>query len=257
LATGVYLYCIGRSDDLTEENVSSFEVQPVDGSGASFRVVQGDGLAALVSDTEIKEFDIQRDYLMAHHHVLEQAMMLGDILPVSYGTVAGTDEDIISGLLQPQREHLLANLDHIHKRVELSLRVMWDKERLFQEIVDESEEVRALRDSIAGVPEDQSFSERLQLGELTREAIEYKREYERGQILQVLEPICVDIAVKESSSDLLILNASFLVERERESEFDDAVQEIAAPREGRMVFRYIGPLPPANFVSVMVESEEY
>jgi hypothetical protein len=255
LATGVYLYCIGRSDDLTEKTVSSIEVQTVDGSGAPFRIVQGDGLAALVSDTEVREFDIQREYLMAHHHVLEAAMLLGDILPVSYGTVAGTDDDIISRLLQPQREHLLANLDHIHGRVELSLRVMWDQEQLFQEIVEEWGDVRVLRDSIAGVPEDQSFSERIQLGELTRDAIEYKREYERGQILQVLEPLSVDIAVKESASDLLILNASFLVERERESEFDDAVQEIAAPREGRMIFRYLGPLPPANFVSVMVEEE--
>jgi hypothetical protein len=252
LPTGVYLYCIARSSDLTDDRLASLEVPTVDGAGAPFRVVRSGELAALVSDTEIAQFEIEREYLMAHHHVLEGAMGLADILPVSYGTVAEADDDIVSGLLEPQRNQLLANLEHIHGRVELALRVMWDQERLFGEVVEEFEEIRALRDMIAGVPEDQSLSERMQLGELTSSAIQYKLEYERDQILQVLEPLCVDIELKQSGSDLLVLNGSFLVDREREEAFDAAVQEIAEPRQGRMVFRYLGPLPPANFVSVHV-----
>jgi hypothetical protein len=250
--SGVYLYCIGSADDITDETVAKLSVPTVDGSEAGFRTVRYEALAAMVSDTQTMEFDIERAPLMAHHHALEAAMSLGAILPISYGTVAEADEEIISGLLEPQQDQLLENLDYVRGRVELALRVMWDQDVLFEEIVEESEEIRLLRDSIAGVSEEQSFQERIRIGELTSAAIEYKREYERDQILQALEPLTVDIEVKPSNSELLILNGSFLVEREHEAAFDEAVQQIAGPRQGRMSFRYLGPLPPANFVSVVV-----
>jgi hypothetical protein len=256
VANGVYLYCIGSVQDFTPERVSELPVPVIDGSDAPFRVLQGGELAALVSDTDIWQFEIERNYLMAHHHVLEAAMAIGDILPVSYGTVAEADDDIVSGLLIPQQEQMLANLEFVRGRVELALRVMWDQDRLFEEIVEEWDEIRQIRDAIAGVPEEQSFNERMQLGQLTSQAIEQMREYERDRILQALEPLSVDIQVKPSNSELLVLNGSFLVEREREAEFDEAVQKIAAPHEGRLMFRYLGPLPPANFVSVYVDTEE-
>jgi hypothetical protein len=251
--SGVYLYCIGSADDLTDEKVATLSVPTVDGTESGFRTVHSESLAAMVSDTQTMEFDIERVPLMAHHHALEAAMSLGSILPVSYGTVAESDDSIVSELLEPQQEQLLENLEYVRGRVELALRVMWDQDVLFQEVVDESEEIRSLRDSITGVSEEQSFYERIRIGELTSAAIEYKREYERDQILQVLEPLAVDIEVKPSNSELLILNGSFLVEREREAAFDEAVQQIAGPREGRMSFRYLGPLPPANFVSVFID----
>jgi hypothetical protein len=253
---GVYLYCIGSPQTITDQRVAELSVPVVDGCDSRFRVLQGGELAALVSDTDIWEFEIQRDFLMAHHHVLESAMKLGDILPVAYGTVAETDDDIVSGLLLAQQEQLLENLEFVRGRVELALRVMWDQDRLFDEIVDEWDEIRQIRDAIAGVPEEQSFNERMRLGQLTSQAIEEKREYERSQILQALESLSVDILVKPDNSELMVLNGSFLVDRENEPAFDDAVQQIAAPREGRMLFRYIGPLPPANFVTVSVEPSE-
>lgn len=256
MPNGVYLYCIGSAETITDERAAELSVSVVDGSDAKFRTLQGGELAALVSDTNIWQFEIEREYLMAHHHVLEAAMSLGDILPVSYGTVAETDDDIVSGLLVPQQEQLLANLEFVRGRVELALRVMWDQDRLFEEIVAESPEIREIRDAIAGLPDEQGFNERIRLGQLTSQAIQDKREFERNQILQVLEPLSVEVQVKPDNSDLLVLNGSFLVEREHEEAFDEAVQQIAAPREDRMIFRYLGPLPPANFVAVNVEPEE-
>lgn len=256
VANGIYLYCIGSSADLTEERVSALESRPADGSDAALRAVRDGELAALVSDTAVREFEIVRDQLMAHHHVLEEAMTLGDILPVSFGTVADTEQDVVQALLKGTTKQLQANLERIRGRVELALRVMWNRERLFEEIVAESEEVRGLRDVVSGVSEEESFYERIRLGELTSEAIESKREYEREQILRYLEPLSVDVQVKPSKGDMLILNGSFLVDRERESDFDEAVQEMAAPRQGRMTFRYLGPLPPASFVSVFIPGKE-
>lgn len=254
MPTGVYLYCIGHSDQLSSERVDQIDARPADGSDAPLRTVEYDDLAALVSDTKVQHFEIQRDGLMAHHHVLEAAMKLGDILPVSYGTVAATERDVLDGLLRNAADELRANLEHVHDRVELSLRVMWNQDRLFQEIVEEDREIRVLRDAVAGVPENQSYYDRIRLGELTSHAIVAKSEAEREQMLDRLAPIAADLRVNESTNDMLLLNASFLVDRERESAFDAEVQEIARPRQDRMIFRYLGPLPPASFVSVGVDA---
>lgn len=252
---GVYLYCIGRADDLTSEQVSALDATPVDGDSARLRTVQHGDLAAIVSDTTVERFELERDRLMAHHQVLEHAMTLGDILPVSYGMVASNDRDITERLLRDTADQLHANLEHVRGRVELSLRVMWNQDQLFQEIVDEVPEIRELRDRIAGVPEEQSYYERIRLGEMTSSILEQKNEIERQKMLDALEPLAADIRIGADSSESLLLNGSFLVDREREAEFDEAVQQIAEPRQDRMVFRYLGPLPPANFVSVMVETE--
>lgn len=253
---GVYLYCIGRAEQLTGERVSNLDARPPDGSPTAFRTIRHGDLAALVSDTEVQQFEIQRDALMAHHHVLQEAMKLGDILPVSFGTVAATEGDIVQSLLQDSANQLHANLEHVRGRVELSVRVMWQQDRLFQEIATLFDEIRVLRDAIAGTTEEQTYYERIRLGELTRNAIIQMSEFERDQILEVLSPISADIQITPGTSDMLLLNGSFLVDREREPEFDNAVQEVATPRQERMIFRYLGPLPPASFVSVAVNAEQ-
>jgi hypothetical protein len=252
----VYLYCIGHATQLTDKRVQSLQATPADGIDTPFRVIKHGDLAALVSDTDVLHYDIQRDSLMAHHHVLEEAMKLGDILPISYGTVATSDEDIVHTLLKGSADELHENLEHIHGRVELSLRVMWQQEQLFQEIVRDSAEIGQLRDAIAGVPEDRTYHERIRLGELTSHAIVQKSEAERDEMLSVLIPLSADVRMNPHTSDTLIIDASFLVDRDREPEFDEAVQSIAEPRQERMTFRYLGPLPATSFVSVVIQASE-
>jgi hypothetical protein len=55
--------------------------------------------------------------------------------------------------------------------------------------------------------------------------------------------------------DKMILNAAFLVERDKASEFDQKVQEIAQRYEGKLRFHYTGPWPPYNFVNVRLKLE--
>jgi len=52
----------------------------------------------------------------------------------------------------------------------------------------------------------------------------------------------------------MILNAAFLVSRDREADFDARVKEIAA-RSPNLTFRYTGPWPPYNFVNIRLKLE--
>jgi hypothetical protein len=252
-AAGVYLYCIGYADQIADR-IGELKVKPVEGS-SGFRVIRSGDLVAVVGDTEIARYEIERDNLLAHQRVLEAAMKIADILPVSYGTVAEHDSDIIDVLLEGASDQLLDHLEHVRGRVELALRVMWDQERLFEEVAEEFEDIRTLRDALADIPEDKAYFERIRLGELTSNAIALKTENEAEQILTKLIPLSVDEVINANTSDIMVLNVSFLVDRDREAEFDEAVQEVAKPRQERMRFRYVGPLPPASFVSIVVEAE--
>jgi hypothetical protein len=68
-----------------------------------------------------------------------------------------------------------------------------------------------------------------------------------------------DAAIASRSNKVIgekmIMNAAFLVSRDKEKEFDHKVQEIAKRHEGQLTFRYSGPFPPYNFVTIRLQLE--
>jgi len=55
----------------------------------------------------------------------------------------------------------------------------------------------------------------------------------------------------------MIVNAAFLVERHKEAEFDQRVQELDATYGDKMKFKYVGTLPPFNFINLTINVGEY
>ena len=55
--------------------------------------------------------------------------------------------------------------------------------------------------------------------------------------------------------DKMILNAAFLIERQKESDFDAAVNSVAERFGDRLNFKYTGPWPPYNFVNIRLKLE--
>src|SRR5207248_2167656 len=57
------------------------------------------------------------------------------------------------------------------------------------------------------------------------------------------------------NGDKMIMNAAFLVARERSTLFDEKVREIGMQYEGKLTFKYTGPWPPYNFVTIRLQLE--
>ena len=51
----------------------------------------------------------------------------------------------------------------------------------------------------------------------------------------------------------MVLSSAFLVEKEKQKEFDDRIEELIKEYENRIKFIYIGPIPPFNFVELHLE----
>jgi len=230
-------------------------VPGIGGRGDPVRTIVLGDLAAVVSDVPGRHIALRRENLLDHQRVLEEVLGRSDVLPFSFGTVAASDEEIRELLLRDDHDALREQLEYVRGCVELEVKVCWARERLFAEIAEESDEVRALRDAIRLSPDDTDTVDRITLGQLTEAEIERKSASEAEALLDSLEPMAVEGLVIPNLSDTMLLNGAFLVERARETEFDDAVRAAAEAHEGRLIFNYVGPLPPYSFINLALDRD--
>ena len=52
----------------------------------------------------------------------------------------------------------------------------------------------------------------------------------------------------------MIMNSAFLVDKKMEPEFDRKVGEITVKYDDKIKFRYVGTVPPFNFVNVAINT---
>jgi hypothetical protein len=249
-----YVYGIAPAN-LFRDGRPALRVPGIGGRGAPVRAIPLGDLVAVVSDVSEFRVDLTRENLLNHQRVLEEVLSRSDVLPFSFGTVAASDDEVREVLLRDAYEALLEELDAVRGCVELEVKVLWDEEQLFAEIVRENDEVRTLRDAIALLPEDAATREKVELGELTEAEIALKSEWEAGMLLDVLEQHAVDSLMGPRLKETWVLNAAFLVDRAREEDFDRVVAELAEAQAGRMIFNYVGPLPPYSFINLAFSPE--
>ncbi|MFQ5814401.1 MAG: GvpL/GvpF family gas vesicle protein [Anaerolineae bacterium] len=257
-----YLYCI-----IKYARKRSFNgVQAIGGRGDKVHTVVFRDLAAVVSDSPDMRYDSTRANMMAHQTVIERVMKGGfTVLPIRFGTVTRTGtttpvEDIQHKLLESRYKEFQDLHKDMDGKVELSLKALWrDEKAIFDEIVAGNPAIRRGRDSLmpqmARPPETTHF-DRMHLGELVKVAMDRKREREAKKLLSLFRPIADDIKENKIIMDRMVLNAAFLVEKEREEECDEAVRKLDQELGERMVFKYTGPAPPFNFCEIVVTWEE-
>jgi hypothetical protein len=95
----------------------------------------------------------------------------------------------------------------------------------------------------------------MQLGRLVEAALESSAHRYVMDIHESLKPVAVASRSNKPIGDRMIMNAAYLVERARESEFDEAVKALSRKYEDVLSFKYTGPWPPYNFVNIKLRLE--
>lgn len=248
---GKYMYCIIRSAEPRQ-----FATRGIGERGDIVHTVPFMNLAAVVSDSPIVEYESSRRNMMAHTLVLEEVMRDFTLLPVRFGTVAPSAEAIQEKVLKRRFGEFHGLLQELEGRVELGLKAFWYEGVIFHEIVAENPPIRHLRDSLTGRRPEETYYERIRLGEVVEAAIWKKRDEDAEKILSPLRPLGYQSQVNKVVTDRMVLNAAFLVERSRQGEFDAAVKRLDEEMGKRLIFKYVGPVPPYNFVSIVVTWED-
>jgi len=251
-ARGKYLYCIIRCHEPRR-----FAHPGIGEQGDPVHTVHFKSLAAVASDSPMVEYDNTRRNMMAHTLVLEEVMQGHTILPVRFGTVAPGVDAIQAKLLARRYDELSGLIAEMEGRVELGLKAFWYEEAIFREIVEENPPIRRLRDSLAGRTPEQTYYERIRLGEMIEAAMWKKRDQEAESILDRARPLVHKTRANKVITDRMVLNAAFLVEGARQPEFDQLVKQLDQEMGERMMFKYVGPVPPYNFVNVVVSWDNH
>jgi hypothetical protein len=95
----------------------------------------------------------------------------------------------------------------------------------------------------------------MQLGRMIDKALSERAAQYVRDIYEALRNVCVASRDNKPIGDKMIMNAAFLVERDREAEFDGAVNKIAKFYGELLNFKYTGPWPPYNFVNIRLKLE--
>jgi hypothetical protein len=246
--TGRYLYGIIPCGE-----ARSFEVQGIHEQGREVYTIPYQDLAVVVSDSPYEPYESTRRHMLAHTRVLEALMREYSVLPIRFGIVAPDADTVREQLLARHYSHLRAQFEELRNRIELGLKAFWTTEDMLRRIADETPAIRALRDSLSGRSLESTYYERIRLGEMVEQALTARRDQDAEMFLAALRPLAVETVTLPVRADRMVLNAAFLVEREREAEFDDAVRRLGERFEDQFLFKYVGPVPPYNFVSITIQ----
>ena len=244
---GKYVYCIIKS-----ERPLSFGALGIGSEPSHVQTVNYRNLAAVVSSTSLVVQDPTRDNVLAHQRVNETVMQHHTVIPMSFGTVFKTDDDIIE-LLRSAYEAFNDVLNKMEDKFEFGLKVLWDREEIIREIEAEDEDIRRLKGEISSQKGSTYFA-RMQYGRLIDAALQARSERYVAEIFEALRDVSVASRSNKPIGDRMIMNAAFLVARDTEQAFDARVKDIGS-RYDKLTFKYTGPWPPYNFVNIRLKLE--
>jgi hypothetical protein len=215
-------------------------------SGRVGTVVHG-RIAAIVSDVPSDRPLGTGADLRAHEAVVDTVAAKATVLPVRFPAVIEEDA-VVSELLAPNHDHFAAVIEQLDGCVQFSLKGRYEQDVVLREVLQDDPEIRELRDRVRELPEDAAHFDRIRLGELVVGALEERRDREADDVLVPLRPLAVDVVENTPAAAEDVVDAAFLVERSRQAEFEEAVEQVGRQVHPRIRLRLLGPLAPYDFV---------
>lgn len=247
---GKYVYCI-----IAPTAPTTFGEIGIGGRGDRVYTIHHRDLAAVVSDTPIVIHDPTRENALGHERVIETVMEQHSVLPMSFGTVFRTEGDVVR-FLRDTHDALHEVLGQVSGKIEFGVQVNWDPDAVIRDIETRSEEVAHLKTEIQRGAGGSTYFARLQLGRLVERLLSERADEYVLDVYEQLRHVAVASKLNKTIGERMILNAAFLVERERAGAFDAMMAELARRHDGKLTFRFTGPWPAYNFVNVRLTLQQ-
>lgn len=209
-------------------------------------------IGAVISDSPIFQYPVTRANTIAHQKVMEDVMKQYPMLPVRFGTIGEGIHLIIERVLKARYEELRDSLSYMRDKVELGLKAIWpDMKPIFQEIAEKNKDIVRLKQSLLQ-RKGGTQREQVRLGEMVKDALDARKVHDEQAILSSFHGLWAERKISTPFGDQIVTNTAFLVEKDKEERFDRAVEDVTAMYDGKMKFKYVGPVPPCNFVEIVV-----
>ena len=249
---GKYIYCI-----IGTKQERNFGPIGIGSRGDEVATIGYDDLSMVISNSPMTRYMVSRENMLAHEKVIEEVMKEFTVLPVRFCTIAISADEIRNLLDRRHKEfkNLLRDMDY---KIELGVKALWKNMGIiFKEILEENKEIKKAKERIQKDTKKKSIQAQMEVGKMVEQALAKKKEKEAEKILDTLRRTAIDYKLNKTVSDSMFMNTAFLVDKGREKEFDNIMDDLSNEYKERTKFMYVGPLPPFNFVNITIYPEEW
>ncbi|MFJ4868385.1 GvpL/GvpF family gas vesicle protein [Streptomyces sp. NPDC088757] len=233
-----YVYGIAPADRKLPDGIEGIGDPP-----RPVRTVRGGDLVALCSDARI-EAEAQRRDLLAHQHVVIEAGKDGPVLPLRFGRIS-PDDATVAAVLEEHHDVYLERLKTLAGKDEFNLKVHHDEEAVRHAVLADDPDLTA-RHAAGRTADGGDREEGPAFGELLARAVAERRKTDVALVERTLAPYAAAV-VRGPGATGHLADLSFLVERDRQDEFLEAVRALHQEHE-HLREQVMGPLPPYSFV---------
>ncbi len=249
---GKYIYCI-----IGTKQERNFGPVGIGGRGDEVLTIGYDDLSMVVSNHAMTKFVVNSENILAHEKVIEEVMKeFASVLPVRFGTVASNADEVRNLLDRRHNEfkNLLRDMEH---KIELDVKGVWkNMDVIFKEIIKENKEIKKAREKIQN-DTGKKIQAKMEVGKMVEQALVKKKQKEAEKLVDFLRRTVFDCKLNKTIADNMFMNAAFLVDKGREKEFDNIMDDLDDKYKARIKFIYTGPLPVFNFVNIVIYPEEW
>lgn len=246
MAEGYYLYGVVEASGQKGWGAVGIDRQEV-------RAIPFREIAAVISLWMSEVVPATAENCLAHERVLCHVIKTETVLPFEFGTVA-PDMEAVEKLLRGNYSAFRRALFKLSGTVEVNVTALWhDMKAIFEEVVKGHPIIASYKREILSKPRDQTYQDRLKIGQIVAEALETKRQWEGKQLYSVLKKHAVgacQACMGRPLGETMIFTGAFLVKRGGYSDFERKLLELARRYDSRLDFRYTDPLPPYHFVNL-------
>ena len=245
---GKYIYCI-----IAVKVKKTFGKIGIGCRGDELYSICFNGIAAVVSNSPIIRYRVSRENTLAHEKAIEEVMKKHTVLPVRFNTIA-EDEEKVKKILEKEYRKFKDLLNKMKDKKELGLKAIFNEDVIYKDILEKYKEIRILKEKVAVLPSEKTYFKRAEIGEMVEAALQREKEIYKKDILDALHLLAAEVKTNSSYWELMIVNAAFLVQKDKETEFDQKVNELGAKYSSNIKFKYIGKVPPFNFVNLVIKT---
>lgn len=197
--------------------------------------------------------------LINHQTIVENVMKEFTIIPIKFGTTLDSADEV-RRILEKGYLDFREKLGEIDNKIELDVVAFWDDlNSVIKKIGEENKEIMKFKEEIAKKSPADAFQERIKIGSRIKDILDKKRCALQREMLEFLtNKVKIDESKKHVlMADQMVLNCAFLLDRDRENEFDQALGELNEKYKERINFRCVGPLPLYSFFTFEVKKVDF
>ncbi|MFA5772545.1 MAG: GvpL/GvpF family gas vesicle protein [Thermoplasmata archaeon] len=237
---GKYFYCIIES--MKPENFGEIGID-----GSDVYTINYKDIGAVVSDASNSSYEVLRQGVI-HQKVVETIMKKYTIIPMSFGQVPKTKDDV-KGFLSENCTEIKKMFEKLNGKIELGVKVSWKMDKILKELIESSDRIRILDKQIKAKTPEKAYPLKIELGKRVTDALNEKGRKIVNDIYGSLSHLAAESKENKTLVENMILNAAFLVEKAKEKEFDEKMNEVEKKYGDKVTLKYVLS-PPYNFVSL-------